>query len=49
MELSEVSPDIEELLSWPDSDVRELMERAAELRDQGHGRVISYSPKVLSR
>ena len=43
----ELSPDIEELLSRPDSDVRGLMERAAELRDQGHGRVVSYSPKVF--
>ena len=30
-----------------DLDVREIMERAAELRDQGHGRVVSYSPKVF--
>ena len=43
----ELSPDIEELLSRPDSDVRELMEHAAGLRDQGHGRVVSYSPKVF--
>ena len=38
---------IDEVLSWSGRDVRELMARAAELRDQGHGRVVSYSPKVF--
>ena len=38
---------IEELLSWPEQDIRELMTRAAALRDEGHGRVVSYSPKVF--
>ena len=37
-----------EVLSWSGRDVRELMARAAALRDEGHGRVVSYSPKVLS-
>ena len=37
----------DEVLSWSGRDVRELMARAAELRDQGHGRVVSYSPKVF--
>ena len=36
-----------ELLSWSGHDVRELMQRAAALRDQGHGRVVSCSPKVF--
>ncbi len=43
----EVSPDLDEVLSWSACDIHELMERAAELRDQGHGRIISYSPKVF--
>ena len=43
----EVSPDLDEVLSWSACDVHELMGRAAELRDQGHGRIISYSPKVF--
>ena len=38
---------IDEVLSSPGSDLRELMVRAEELRDQGHGRVVSYSPKVF--
>jgi len=38
---------IDEILSWSRSDVRELMEQAAALRDEGHGRVVSYSPKVF--
>lgn len=38
---------IDEVLSWFGRDVRELMTRAAMLRDEGHGRVISYSPKVF--
>ena len=43
----EVSPDLDEVLSWSACDIHELMGRAAELRDQGHGRIISYSPKVF--
>ena len=39
--------DIEEFLSRPACDLGELMEQAAELRDQGHGHVVSYSPKVF--
>ena len=38
---------IDEVLSWSRCGVRELMARAAEMRDQGHGRVVSYSPKVF--
>ena len=38
---------IDEVLSWSGLDVRELMARAAALRDEGHGRVVSYSPKVF--
>ena len=38
---------IDEVLSWSRSDVRELMAPAAELRDEGHGQVVSYSPKVF--
>jgi len=38
---------IEEHLSRSACDLGELMEQAAELRDQGHGRVVSYSPKVF--
>ena len=38
---------LDEVLSWSRCDVRELMQRAAELRDEGHGRVVSYSPKVF--
>ncbi|MDE0510509.1 MAG: bifunctional FO biosynthesis protein CofGH, partial [Gammaproteobacteria bacterium] len=38
---------IDEVLSWSGRDVRELMARAAALRDQGHRRVVSYSPKVF--
>ena len=38
---------LDEVLSWSGCNVRELMERAAGLRDQGHGRVVSYSPKVF--
>ena len=38
---------INEVLSWPGSGLRDLMARAAELRDQGHGRIVSYSPKVF--
>ena len=38
---------IDEVLSWSRCDVRELMAGAAEMRDQGHGRVITYSPKVF--
>ena len=38
---------IDEVLSWSHSDVRQLMERAAALRDEGHGRVVTYSPKVF--
>ncbi|MDE0155467.1 MAG: bifunctional FO biosynthesis protein CofGH [Gammaproteobacteria bacterium] len=38
---------IDEVVSWSRSDVRELMARAAELRDEGHCRVVSYSPKVF--
>ena len=37
----------DEVMSWSRCDVRELMARAAELRDEGHGRVVSYSPKVF--
>ena len=39
--------DTEEFLSRSACDPGELMEQAAELRDQGHGRVVSYSPKVF--
>ena len=38
---------IEEHLSRSACALGELMEQAAELRDQGHGRVVSYSPKVF--
>ena len=38
---------IDEVISWSRCDVRELTARAAALRDQGHGRVVSYSPKVF--
>ena len=38
---------IDQVLSWSGSDLRELMQRAAALRDEGHGRVVSYSPKVF--
>ena len=38
---------LDEVLSWSRCDVREMMARAAELRDRGHGRVITYSPKVF--
>ena len=43
----EIPPDLDDILSWSAGDLRELMECAAGLRDQGHGRVISYSPKVF--
>ena len=38
---------IDEVLSWSRSHIWELMARAAALRDQGHGRIVSYSPKVF--
>ncbi len=38
---------IDQVLLWSGSGLRELMVRAAELRDEGHGRVVSYSPKVF--
>ena len=37
----------DEVRLWSGCNVQELMQRAAELRDQGHGRVVSYSPKVF--
>ena len=38
---------LDEVLSWFGRDVTELMARAAALCDEGHGRVVSYSPKVF--
>ena len=38
---------IDQVLSWSGSGLRDLMARAAALRDEGHGRVVSYSPKVF--
>ncbi len=38
---------LDQLLSLSGRDIRELMDHAASLRDDGHGRVVSYSPKVF--
>ncbi len=37
----------DEALSWSACDLQELTQRVAALRDEGHGRVVSYSPKVF--
>ena len=40
--------DIDEILSLSAcNDIDTLAGHAAQLRDQGHGRIISYSPKVF--
>ena len=43
----DIPPGLDDILSWSAGDLRELMECAAGLRDQSHGRVVSYSPKVF--
>ena len=45
----ELSPDIEELLSRPDSDVRELMERAADCATRDTAGLFPIPPRFLSR